>query len=118
VEGLVALLVALAVFVAFDGRAWLLVVLALAPDLSVLGYLASPRIGRLACDLVHPYVLPGAIGAAVVWFDVPIAVQVAGVWVALIGADRLSGYGLEFPTGFRETLSSDQSAPAAVPIEQ
>ena len=37
---------------------WLLVVLVLAPDLSMLGYLAGPRVGAITYDLVHTYVAP------------------------------------------------------------
>jgi uncharacterized protein DUF4260 len=48
----------------FDaGHGWLLLVLlALAPDLSMLGYFGGPRVGALAYDLVHTYVGPVALG--------------------------------------------------------
>jgi len=54
IEGLTVLVAALA---AYLGPLWLLAVLALAPDLSMLGYLAGPRIGSYAYNLVHTYVL-------------------------------------------------------------
>jgi hypothetical protein len=42
---------------------WLLLVLALAPDLAMLGYLAGPRAGAVAYDLVHTYVAPVLLAA-------------------------------------------------------
>lgn len=112
-EGLAAAAVALAAYVAVDGPLWLLVVLALAPDLSMLAYLAGPRVGSLGYNVVHAYVLPLALGATGVWADVALAVQVAAVWAAHIGVDRLAGYGLKFDTGFRDTHLGAQPAPTA-----
>jgi hypothetical protein len=86
------------------GYGWLLLVLlALAPDLSMLGYLAGPSAGALAYDLVHTYVGPGALAVIGVLAGSDLAVQVALIWLAHIGADRLLGYGLKYPTGFKDT---------------
>lgn len=101
----------LAVYVTLDGPLWLLAVLALAPDLSMLGYAAGPRVGSLCYNTVHTCVLPLALGAVGFWGDVPFAVSVAAVWTGHVGADRLFGYGLTFETGFRETHLSVQPAP-------
>lgn len=96
---------AAAVIVYFDsGYGWLLlVVLALAPDLSLVGYLAGPRIGAVAYDAAHTYVLPLALAAAGILAGPDLAVQLALIWVAHIGADRLLGYGLKYPTDFKDT---------------
>jgi Domain of unknown function (DUF4260) len=102
-EGLGVLAGTLALY--FDaGYGWvLLVLLALAPDLSMLGYLAGPRAGALAYDLVHTYVGPVALAVIGVLAGSDLAVQVALIWLAHIGADRLLGYGLKYPTGFKHT---------------
>jgi hypothetical protein len=102
-EGLAVLAGALALY--FDASyGWLLlVVLALAPDLSMLGYLAGPSVGSVAYDLVHTYVGPVALAVIGVLADSDLAVQVALIWLAHIGADRLLGYGLKYPTGFKDT---------------
>jgi hypothetical protein len=86
------------------GYGWvLLVVLALAPDLSMAGYLAGPRIGAAAYDAVHTYVGPVALAAAGVVAGAELAVQLGLIWIAHIGADRLLGYGLKYPTEFKDT---------------
>ena len=102
-EGLAVLVGALVLY--FDaGYGWLLlVVLALAPDLSMLGYLAGPRVGALAYDLAHTYAGPVALGVAGVLSGADLATQVALIWLAHIGADRLLGYGLKYPTSFKDT---------------
>ena len=102
-EGLVVLVGALALY--FDaGYGWLLlVVLFLAPDLSMLGYLAGPRMGALTYDLVHTYVGPVALALVGVLGDAELATQIALIWFAHIGLDRLLGYGLKYPTGFKDT---------------
>jgi Domain of unknown function (DUF4260) len=82
---------------------WLLLVLALAPDLAMLGYLAGPRAGAAAYDLVHTYVLPVLLGAAGVIWDSDAARAVALIWLTHIGVDRAVGYGLKYPSGFKDT---------------
>ncbi len=89
----------------FDqGFDWLLlVVLALAPDLAMVGFAAGERVGVAAYDLVHTEVLPVALGIVGFLADRDLAVRLALIWLAHIGADRLLGYGLKYPTAFRDT---------------
>jgi hypothetical protein len=89
----------------FDaGFGWvLLLVLILAPDLSMLGYLGGPRLGSLAYDLVHTYAGPVALGVVGVLGGYETALQIALIWLAHIGVDRLLGYGLKYPTCFKDT---------------
>jgi hypothetical protein len=102
-EGLAVLVAAIALY--FDsGYGWLvLLVLFLAPDLSMLGYVAGPRAGALAYDVVHTYALPLALGLAGVLTETGVSTQLALIWAAHIGLDRLLGYGLKYPTGFKDT---------------
>jgi hypothetical protein len=83
IEG--AVLLALSVLLYdLNGASWLLfVLLFLAPDLSMLGYLSEPRTGAISYNLFHTYVLPGLLAA--------------------FGFDRMVGYGLKYPTGFFDT---------------
>lgn len=104
-------------YLAVDGPPWLFVLLALAPDLSMAGYLAGPRVGSYAYNAVHTYALPLLLGAAGVWTGTHVAVLVALVWIGHIGADRLLGYGLKFESGFRDTHLSAQPAPLSALAE-
>lgn len=111
VEGLATLAIALAGYFTLNGPIWLLVILALAPDLSMVGYLAGPRLGSLSYNIVHTYTMPLALGALGFWAGFRLALLVALIWAGHIGADRLVGYGLKFKTGFKDTHLSTQPAP-------
>ena len=82
---------------------WLLVLLVLAPDLSMLGYLAGPRVGAATYDLVHTYVGPVLLGAGGVIWSSETALVLALIWLTHIGVDRAVGYGLKYPSGFKDT---------------
>jgi hypothetical protein len=111
VEGLAVLGISLAGYVTLDGSVGLLLILALAPDVSMGGYLAGTRIGSLSYNIVHTYTLPLALGSLGFWADIRIALLLALIWTGHIGADRLAGYGLKFESGFRDTHLSTQPAP-------
>jgi hypothetical protein len=103
VEGAALFLGAVVLYFWADYPWWLLLVLALAPDLSMLGYSAGSRIGSVTYDAAHTTVLPIALGAVGVLADADVAVQLALIWLAHIGADRALGYGLKYPTHFKDT---------------
>ena len=87
-----------------SGGSWLLfALLLLVPDLSMLGYLAGPRVGAPVYNVFHAYPLPAALGAFGLLGGSPLALAVALVWFAHIGMDRLVGYGLKYPTEFKDT---------------
>jgi hypothetical protein len=87
-----------------SGGSWLLfALLLLVPDLSMLGYLAGPRVGATVYNVFHAYPLPAALGAFGLLGGSPLALAVALVWFAHIGMDRLVGYGLKYPTEFKDS---------------
>ena len=103
VEGLAVAAAAIVLY--FDGGHpwWLFAVLVLAPDLAMLGYAAGPSVGAAAYDLAHTYAAPIALAVIGVLGDVDGCVAVALIWATHIGIDRLLGYGLKYPTGFKDT---------------
>jgi uncharacterized protein DUF4260 len=102
-EGAALLGVALFLYGRGD-QGWLLfAVLLLAPDVSIVGYAAGPRVGAVAYNVVHTTVGPAALAVVGVLTESVLTVSVALVWAAHIGGDRLLGYGLKRTTGFRDT---------------
>ncbi len=85
------------------GSWWLVALLLLAPDASMLGYLAGPRFGAAAYNAFHSYPLPAVLAAFGLLGGFPLALAVALVWFAHIGMDRTIGYGLKYPTAFGDT---------------
>ena len=103
VEG-VALLALSVLLYWVNGGSWLLFgVLLLAPDLSMLGYLAGPKAGAALYNACHAYAIPAVVGALGIIFASPVAMAVALIWFAHIGVDRTVGYGLKYPTSFKDT---------------
>jgi hypothetical protein len=102
-EGAAVLGASIALYAHGDWSWLAYLLLFLAPDLSMLGYLAGPRIGALTYDLVHFTALPAGLGVAGVISDSGLPVQLALIWLGHIGIDRALGYGLKYPTGFRDT---------------
>lgn len=117
IEGLTVLSLSLGGYFTLNGPIWLLIVLALAPDLSMIGYLAGSHIGSWSYNLIHAYTLPLALGALGFWADLHILLLISLIWVGHIGADRFFGYGLKFESGFKDTHLSTQPAPVAAVIE-
>ena len=102
-EGFALFAAGIALYIDADFSILALVVLFLAPDLSFLGYLANERVGALAYNAVHTEALPLALGAVGVIAGAEVAVQVALIWLAHIGVDRMLGYGLKYPSAFKDT---------------
>lgn len=102
-EGAAAFVAGLALY-GWLGGPWLLVVpFLLLPDLSVIGYLANPRLGALTYNVVHNWALGLAVlGLAVATQSLPLALAGA-VLVAHVGMDRTLGYGLKLSTSFHDT---------------
>ncbi len=102
-EGAAAFATAIALY-GHAGFSWLaFAVLFLAPDLSMLAYLAGPRVGALAYNLVHTYALALLLALAGFAFGSPVASALALIGVAHIGFDRMLGYGLKYASGFGDT---------------
>jgi hypothetical protein len=86
-----------------DGN-WIgFVVLFLVPDLSWLGYLGGNQVGAAVYNVVHNNLLPLALAALGFLDGDPLAIALALIWFAHIGADRLLGFGLKYSTGFKDT---------------
>jgi Domain of unknown function (DUF4260) len=100
-----AAILALSVFVYRQIHAsWILfAVLFLSPDLFMLGYLANARAGAAVYNFVHTLFAPGILIAIAVLASKQQLLPFALIWTAHIGFDRMQGYGLKYPTRFKDT---------------
>ena len=90
-------------FLSLGGSPLLLIPVLLAPDLSMLGYLAGPRAGAVTYNLVHNWALPVGLALLAIAIKELWPMLAAAVVAAHVGFDRALGYGLKLPTGFRDT---------------
>jgi hypothetical protein len=83
---------------------WLLfTLLFLTPDLFMLGYAINTRLGAAIYNLAHTLTLPLTLLLASYVEHWPLASALALIWTAHIALDRLLGYGLKYPTFFKDT---------------
>jgi len=75
----------------------------LAPDLLMAGYLINEQVGAALYNLVHTVTAPVIVLAAGALTSQRAAIALALIWAAHIGFDRLLGYGLKYPTNFKDT---------------
>ncbi|MGA7342700.1 MAG: DUF4260 domain-containing protein [Terracidiphilus sp.] len=100
-EGLAVASVSAALYARTGASWWLFAALWLAPDLSMLGYLAGPCWGARIYNAYHTYVPPAmlALGAFLFRLHGPV-LPIALIWANHIGVDRMLGYGLKYGDGF------------------
>ena len=87
----------------FEGSWLWFAVLFLAPDLSFLAYLVSPRAGAIVYNAFHATLAPLALLALTAWLGASNGEDIALIWLAHVGFDRALGYGLKYATAFGDT---------------
>lgn len=103
IEGWAILTVSFAAFHQLNGNWLLFFLLFFWPDLFMVGYLMNPRMGATLYNLVHTLTGPLLLGAAAVFEQWPRSLLFAIIWMAHIGFDRMFGFGLKYPTFFKDT---------------
>lgn len=102
-EGLAMLVMSGLLYGHLGARWWIFAALLLVPDLCMLGYLINAKVGAVAYNVVHSYLLPLVLAAVALVTHHPGAAPFLCIWTAHIGMDRLLGYGLKYPTAFTKT---------------
>ena len=100
-ESLSLALLALGAYWVNGASWWLFAILILAPDLSFLGYLKSPRFGAYLYNALHSWI-GVVLLATIAWFvGWPLGFSVALIWAVHIGVDRALGFELKSPSAVR-----------------
>jgi len=103
-DGLAIALVAVVLYRELGQSWWLFTLLFLVPDLSILGYLVSRKVGAVAYNAVHTLVWPAGLFVAGFVAEHSTLMGVALIWLAHVGIDRALGLGLKYADApFRET---------------
>jgi hypothetical protein len=102
-EGLLVFAAALFGYSQINGNWILFALLILAPDVSMLGYLKDVKLGAFIYNAVHTYILPVTLIAVSYFAGFDPGLTLAIIWIAHIGMDRLLGFGLKYPTEFKDT---------------
>ena len=102
-EALVTLVASITLFFFFGGELWMFAVLFFAPDLSLVGYVASRKVGAVLYNAVHSYAPQAVLAVAGVLTGLAMLWQVALILAAHAAFDRSLGFGLKYAAGFRHT---------------
>ena len=102
-EGLIVFIGSLYFYASIDASWWLFILCLFLPDLFMLGYVVNNSIGALVYNIGHTYLIPllFLILSVSLKLDLPLALSL--IWIAHIGMDRTVGYGLKYPSQFKET---------------
>jgi Domain of unknown function (DUF4260) len=102
IEGLAVFALSL-YFYGYNQFSWLLfLVLLLAPDISMLGYLINNKIGARLYNVFHTYTI---VIIVIFWgllLENQTALAIGIIWSAHIGMDRMVGYGLKYQNDFKD----------------
>jgi hypothetical protein len=102
-EGALLLVLAALAYWRLQGNWVAFALLLLVPDLGMLGYARSTRLGAATYNLVHTAVLPTLLAGYGVIAGDALTLSLASIWFAHIGLDRMLGFGLKYPRAFRDT---------------
>lgn len=103
IEGLAVLLLSLYLYESNEFSWILFLVLLFVPDVSMVGYLINQKVGALIYNLFHTYIIAIIVVFIGLFFTNQTTLAIGLIWTAHIGMDRMLGYGLKYPTHFKDT---------------
>lgn len=106
-EGLTVLVFSLGIVHVTHQAWWWIPVVLFLPDVFMVGYLRSTRVGAFVYNVGHSYMAPAAVSAWAWHWHHPLVLAVGLIWFAHIGMDRMLGYGLKYDEGFTRTHLGD-----------
>jgi hypothetical protein len=102
-EGAAALIAGAILYAQLGGNWLLFIPLLLLPDASAIGYLGGLRVGAFTYNLIHNWVIGLAVLGLGWAIDSNLLLFAGTILIAHVGMDRLAGYGLKHPSGFKDT---------------
>ena len=103
-EGLAILAASLLIlFQVLSAPWWVLPILILGPDVFMLGYLIDNKVGAHIYNLGHTLILAIPVAIAGYYLDNRWLLITGLILIGHIGMDRMFGYGLKYPEGFKST---------------
>ena len=103
IEGALLLIASVVAYGQLGGNWTLFAVLLLVPDLFMIGYLWNVRIGAVIYNIGHTLAIPLTAGCVALFTRAYDVLPFVFIWSAHIAIDRTLGYGLKYPTYFRDT---------------
>lgn len=102
-EGLAVFIGSIIAYGTTDYSWWIFIILLLAPDLSMLGYLQNEKVGAYVYNVFHTYVLALFVIGIGYLMASTFLIGLGFIWTAHIGMDRMLGFGLKYTDSFQST---------------
>lgn len=102
-EGLAVLLLCIYFYSYFQFSWILFFVLLLAPDIAMIGYFINSKIGAIIYNIIHTYSLSILVIICGLLLSSQVTLAIGLIISAHIGMDRMFGFGLKYPTNFKDT---------------
>jgi hypothetical protein len=103
VDGFLLFIASLLLFSSIRQSWWLVPLLLFVPDIFMVGYAKSTKVGALIYNTGHSYLLP-TVTTMFGWYQHHHLVLAIGlIWLAHVGMDRFLGYGLKYDDNFKHT---------------
>ncbi len=102
-EGLAILTASLYFYTIVNGNWILFIILLLAPDLSMIGYLKNKQIGALSYNIIHNFFSAFVVITIGFFANQTLIQQFGIILLAHVGMDRVFGFGLKYKEDFKST---------------
>jgi hypothetical protein len=102
-EGLVLLITTFFLYAGQHQKWWIYPLLLLLPDIFMVGYLASTKVGAFFYNLGHSYFAPSLVILLFWQANNHQGLAIGVIWLGHIGFDRSLGYGLKYDSNFKHT---------------
>lgn len=102
-EELAQFLLSILLFAQLDYAWWVFPACMLLPDVSMVGYLANPRIGAHLYNFFHHKLVGISLFAIGFGLAVPALMLAGAILFGHAAMDRIFGYGLKYPDNFKNT---------------
>ncbi len=102
-EGFIFFLTSLFFYLQLQGNWLTFILLLFTPDLSMVGYLKDKKLGAVLYNLMHNYISALVLIAGGMLIKNTFIMQLGIILFAHVAIDRALGYGLKYPTNFKDT---------------
>jgi hypothetical protein len=102
-EGAAMFIAACILYARIGANGWVFALLFFSFDIFMLGYLRNPQFGSVIYNIGHTETVPMALALIGFLATIEPLMGFAFIWLGHIGLDRLLGYGLKYPTFFKDS---------------
>jgi hypothetical protein len=102
-ESAVIFIGSLLIYLFLSGNWIIFLVLLLAPDIFMIGYLKNSQVGSIIYNIGHVYAWPIVLIIIGILIKFNLLILFSLIWMAHIIMDRAMGYGLKYPSDFKDT---------------